>query len=168
MRPVAVPNLTATLEEPIPGNAALRLGLDVRPEGITFLAQVRLYARREADALPHALPYSGPEAPDAAADEQLTGFRGWAQDFLERVRDQVQPALQAEACRVIGDLADENDRLRSALGACVSACAPLLARAEQAGLLEGCEGDQARAWLALESAREALAGQAALPPPGLR
>jgi hypothetical protein len=138
--------LTAVLEEPLDGGA-VRLGVAVGPEGVTFLAQVRLYTRP-------ALP---------AAGGPLDGHRGWARDFLERAREQMRPVIQAEACRVIGALAEENGRLREALADCVAACGPLLE-----GDCEGREGDHARAWLALERAREALTPGALAGPAGSR
>lgn len=142
------PLTTALVEEPVPGGT-MRLGLDVRPEGVTFVAQLRLYAR------------PGPDAETAGS--QLEAHRGWAEGFLQRVSAQVQPAVLAGAGRVIAALADENARLREALAECVETCAEALGRAEGEGRSEGAEGEQARAWLALGRAREALGETRLLP-----
>jgi hypothetical protein len=54
-------------------------------------------------------------------------------------------------------------RLRAALEECVAACAPLIDHATDGSCCEGCEADQARAWLALDAARRALSASPALP-----
>lgn len=142
-------HFSAVYEQPVPGGTC-QVGLDVRPDEVSFLARVKLYSRPSSEALPG----SGGESREETVEERVAGFAASMDEILQRVQERVKPKLLAEACRLTAALADENLRLRAALSGCVSACEELLHRTDPQ--CEGHEGDQAQAWVALDAARQAL------------
>src|SRR4051812_28493233 len=113
--------------------------VDLRPDGFTFLAHVQLPPAEEPDS----------------ARRLLDGVLRRVDSFRQRFREQLDGPV-VEVLEVT-DPYEENQRLRAALEGCVAACEPLLERADESSCCEGCEGDHARAWLALDEARRVLA-----------
>ena len=140
MADLTLPVSLSPVRRGVPGGGC-QVHLDVRPDGFTFLAHVELD------------PAEGPDS----ARQLLDGVLRRVDDFWNRFREQLDGPAAVEALAEVADPWEENRRLRSALEDCVAACEPLLERAVEPSCCEGCEGDHARAWLALDAARQTLA-----------
>src|SRR5215470_7372667 len=133
-----LPVSLAPVTRVVPGGDC-QVCLDLRPDGFTFLAHVQLAPAEEPDS----------------ARRLLDGVLRRVDGFWQRFREQLDgPAVELLE---VPDPWEENQRLRAALEGCVAACEPLLERTDEPSCCEGCEGDHARAWLALDEARRALA-----------
>jgi hypothetical protein len=152
---------------PLPSSAGqCRVYLQVNPDGLSFLAQVRFPS---SAAVPrHALPETGEEASGGLVPVPEVSAAGEVDTAtLLRIMRQVHDLVHgcsADAAGATPDweglerarLEEENRRLREALGECVSACDRFLSRAGDALPFEGYEADHALAQLALEQARQTL------------
>jgi hypothetical protein len=140
------------------GEGLCQIGLDVRPDGLTFVAQVRWRAE--------ALDDPTEEAPDADGP-LVAGFVSRLHGIFTDLAGQIRAVRLAERWRQESErLRQENRRLREALEGCVSACGQFLGPTLEGAAFDGCEADQARARLALDGARRLLAEEPpALPPP---
>jgi hypothetical protein len=143
--------------------------LQVNPDGLSFLAQVRFPSCPEVPR--RALP--GPADESGAADDLLPVPEvsasgevdtGTLLRILRQVHELVHGCSDPDGASPAPDweglerarLEEENRQLREALDDCVTACDRFLERAGDALPVEGYEADHAEAQLALDRARRAL------------